>query len=78
MTVRLHGCRPASNPKLLAALELAMPFFEPIELPDGRKLVTPNDAARYIQKLPKRPTIYPTGETPWSICCGLPPDRWRG
>jgi hypothetical protein len=28
-------------------------FADPIALPDGRKLVTPNDAARYIQKLPK-------------------------
>ena len=29
------------------------PFPEPIELPDGRKLVTLDQAARYIQKLPK-------------------------
>jgi hypothetical protein len=28
-------------------------FPEPIELPDGRKLVTLEDAAKYIQKLPK-------------------------
>jgi hypothetical protein len=28
-------------------------FPEPIELPDGRKLVTLEDAARYIQKLPR-------------------------
>jgi len=29
------------------------PFPDPIELPDGRKLVTLEDAAKYIQKLPK-------------------------
>lgn len=28
-------------------------FFDPIELPDGRKLVTPRDAALYITGLPK-------------------------
>jgi hypothetical protein len=28
-------------------------FDDPIELPNGRKLVTLEDAARYIQKLPK-------------------------
>jgi hypothetical protein len=29
------------------------PFDEPIPLPSGRQLVTLEDAARYIQKLPK-------------------------
>jgi hypothetical protein len=29
------------------------PFPDPIELPNGRKLVTLKDAALYIQKLPK-------------------------
>jgi hypothetical protein len=28
-------------------------FFEPIELPNGKKLVTLRDAAEYITKLPK-------------------------
>ena len=28
-------------------------FFDPIELPNGRKLVTLRDAAQYIMKLPK-------------------------
>jgi hypothetical protein len=28
-------------------------FSDPIELPDGRKLVTLRDAANYIVKLPK-------------------------
>jgi hypothetical protein len=37
----------------LAALSWSTPFSEPIELPNGRKLVTLEDAARYIQKLPK-------------------------
>jgi hypothetical protein len=29
------------------------PFDDPIPLPRGRQLVTPKDAANYIQKLPK-------------------------
>jgi hypothetical protein len=37
----------------LAALSWSTPFPEPVELPDGRKLVTLEDAARYIQRLPK-------------------------
>ena len=28
-------------------------FFDPIELPSGRKLLTLRDAAEYITKLPK-------------------------
>jgi hypothetical protein len=28
-------------------------FFDPVELPNGRKLVTLRDAAKYIVKLPK-------------------------
>ena len=28
-------------------------FEDPIELPDGRKMLTPKDAAGYIMKLPK-------------------------
>jgi hypothetical protein len=28
-------------------------FFDPIELPSGRKLITLRDAALYITKLPK-------------------------
>jgi hypothetical protein len=34
-------------------LSWSTPFSDPIELPNGRKLVTLKDAARYIQKLPK-------------------------
>jgi hypothetical protein len=34
-------------------LSWSTPFPDPIELPNGRKLVTLHDAARYIQKLPK-------------------------
>jgi hypothetical protein len=37
----------------LAALSWSTPFSDPIELPNGRKLVTLEDAACYIQKLPK-------------------------
>jgi hypothetical protein len=29
------------------------PFYEPIPLPDGSQIVTLEDAAQYIQKLPK-------------------------
>jgi hypothetical protein len=29
------------------------PFFDPIELPKGKKLVTLRDAANYVMKLPK-------------------------
>jgi hypothetical protein len=32
---------------------LAEPFHDPIPLPSGRELVTLEDAAKYIQKLPK-------------------------
>jgi hypothetical protein len=28
-------------------------FFDPIELPNGRKLITLRDAATYVTKLPK-------------------------
>jgi len=34
-------------------LSWSTPFDDPIVLPNGRKLVTLEDAARYIQKLPK-------------------------
>jgi hypothetical protein len=30
------------------------PFFDPIELPSGKKLVTLKDAATYITELPKK------------------------
>lgn len=36
-----------------AALSWSTPFDDPIPLPDGRELVTLEDAAVYIQKLPK-------------------------
>jgi hypothetical protein len=42
-------------------LSWSTPFPDPIELPNGRKLVTLEDAARYIQKLPS--TTCPTGRT---------------
>jgi hypothetical protein len=34
-------------------LSWSAPFHEPIPLPDGRELVTLEDAAAYIQNLPK-------------------------
>ena len=38
---------------LLAALSWSTPFHEPIPLPDGSQIVTLEDAAKYIQKLPE-------------------------
>lgn len=39
------------------------PFEDPIELPDGRKLITLADAAKYIQKLPKAEHDLPVWQT---------------
>jgi hypothetical protein len=36
-----------------AKVSLEQRLFEPIELPDGRKLITLRDAGHYIQELPK-------------------------
>jgi len=58
----LHGLQRAADAgrlqnrgrqRWLAPLSWSTPFSEPIELPSGRKLVTLEDAVRYIQKLPK-------------------------
>jgi hypothetical protein len=38
-------------------------FFDPIELPDGRKLVTARDAAQYILELPNDESALPHWET---------------
>ena len=38
-------------------------FFDPIELPDGRKLFTLRDAAQYITKLPNDENALPQWET---------------
>ena len=38
-------------------------FDDPIELPDGRSLVTLEDAARYIQRLPNRERDLPHWQT---------------
>lgn len=35
------------------------PFFDPIILPDGRKLITLKDAATYITSLPKKEAALP-------------------
>jgi hypothetical protein len=39
------------------------PFDEPIPLPRGRSLLTLEDAARYIQKLPKKEQDLPHWQT---------------
>ncbi len=38
-------------------------FEDPIELPDGRKLVTLEDAARHIRELPKKEQDLPHWQT---------------
>jgi hypothetical protein len=38
-------------------------FFDPIELPNGRKLITLRDAAKYIVKLPKAEQQAPEWQT---------------
>ena len=38
-------------------------FFDPIELPGGRKLITLRDAAKYIVKLPKAEQQAPQWQT---------------
>jgi hypothetical protein len=38
-------------------------FFEPIELPNGKKLVTLKDAATYITSLPKKESNLPEWQT---------------
>ena len=42
-------------------------FFEPIILPDGRKLVTLRDAATYITTLPKKEHDAPEWRTATSV-----------
>jgi hypothetical protein len=59
--------RPADPARPRAQYRLmpwSTPFPEPIELPNGRKLATLEDAARYIQKPPRPSTTFPTGNTP--------------
>jgi hypothetical protein len=43
----------------LAALSWSTPFEEPVELPNGRKLITLKDAATYITGLPKKESALP-------------------
>jgi hypothetical protein len=40
-------------------LPWSSPFEDPIDLPDGRQLLTLKDAADYITKLPKKETDLP-------------------
>jgi hypothetical protein len=44
-------------------LSWSAPFYEPIILPDGRKLVTLKDAATYITSLPKKESDLPEWQT---------------
>jgi hypothetical protein len=44
-------------------LSWSTPLSEPIELPDGRKLVTLKDAATYITGLPKKESALPEWQT---------------
>jgi hypothetical protein len=56
---RLRGCRRALKPHstrragVISARGWKRPFDDPIPLPDGRQLVTLEDAGRYITPLPK-------------------------
>lgn len=43
-------------------------FYDPIVLPDGRKLLTLRDAAEYITALPKAEHDLPTGKSRWKRC----------
>jgi hypothetical protein len=47
----------------LAALSWSTPFYDPVILPDGRKLVTLKDAATYITSLPKKESALPEWQT---------------
>jgi hypothetical protein len=44
-------------------LSWSTPFSEPIEQPNGRKLVTLKDAATYITGLPKKESALPEWQT---------------
>jgi hypothetical protein len=44
-------------------LSWSTPFSEPIELPNGRKLVTLKNAATYITGLPKTESVLPEWQT---------------
>jgi hypothetical protein len=43
----------------MAALSWSTPFGDPIELPNGRRLVTLKDAATYMTGLPKKESALP-------------------
>jgi hypothetical protein len=44
-------------------LSWSTPFYDPIILPDGRKLITLKDAATYITSLPKKESALPEWQT---------------
>jgi hypothetical protein len=47
----------------MASLSWSTSFFDPIELPNGRKLVTLKDATTYITGLPKKESALPEWQT---------------
>ena len=51
------------------------PFEQPIDLPGGGTLVTLEDAARYIQKLPKAEQQHPAWQTATEILIGAAEGR---
>jgi hypothetical protein len=57
-------------------------FYDPIILPDGRKLLTLRDAAEYITELPKASMMRPIGKSRSKRCCWSPSVTgrkcWRG
>jgi hypothetical protein len=57
-------------------------FYDPIVLPDGRKLLTLRAAAEYITALPKAEHDAADWQSRWKRCCWSPSATgrkcWRG
>jgi len=53
----------------MAALSWSTPFYEPIILPDGQKLIKLKDAATYVTNLPKKESNLRNGKLPLRCCC---------
>ena len=60
---RLGGIAPLRQS--YPALSWSVEFDDPIELPDGPKLLTLRDAAEYVTKLPKAEHVAPSGRQRW-------------
>jgi hypothetical protein len=54
---------------MVEAVSWDRPFGEPIEMPKGKKLVTPRDVALYITKLPKAEHDAKNGRPQWRFDC---------